>query len=156
MALTGEMIDAEEALRIGLVTHVVPQGELLDRAKETLRKVTKNGPLAVRMVLESIYRGLDTTLVEANGVESTLFRAPGLLGGHEGGNDRLPGEAEARIQRPVRGPCCRPRDGALHETRRNPLWIKDFRYPGRGSQESPERLNSLMLKGILPGLPPCT
>lgn len=80
MALTGEMIDAEEALRVGLVTHVFPQGELLDRAKETLRKVTRNGPLAVRMVLEAIYRGMDTTLVEANGVESTLF---GLLASSE-------------------------------------------------------------------------
>jgi len=80
MALTGEMIGAEAALGMGLVTHVFPQVELLDRAKETLRKVTKNGPLAVRMVLESIYRGLDTTLVEATGVESTLF---GLLASSE-------------------------------------------------------------------------
>jgi len=63
-----------------LVTHVFPQGELLDRAKETLRKVTKNGPLAVRMVLESIYRGMDATLLEANGVESNLF---GLLASSE-------------------------------------------------------------------------
>ena len=80
MALTGEMIDADAALGMGLVTHVVPQEELLARSKEILRKVTKNGPLAVRMVLESIYRGLDTTLVEATGVESTLF---GLLASTE-------------------------------------------------------------------------
>jgi enoyl-CoA hydratase len=80
MALTGEMIGADHALNIGLVTHVVPQEELMDRAKETLRKVTKNGPLAVRMVLESIYRGLDTTLIEANGVEANLF---GLLASTE-------------------------------------------------------------------------
>jgi enoyl-CoA hydratase len=80
MALTGEMIDADAALAMGLITHVVPQEELLARAKEILRKVTKNGPLAVRMVLESIYRGLDTTLVEATGVESTLF---GLLASTE-------------------------------------------------------------------------
>ncbi len=80
LALTGEMIGAEAALGMGLVTHVFPQEELLDRAKETLRKVTKNGPLAVRMVLESIYRGMDTTLVEATGVESTLF---GLLASSE-------------------------------------------------------------------------
>jgi len=80
MALTGEMIDADAALDMGLITHIVPQEELLARAKEILRKVTKNGPLAVRMVLESIYRGLDTTLVEATGVESTLF---GLLASTE-------------------------------------------------------------------------
>jgi enoyl-CoA hydratase len=80
MALTGEMVDAEAAKQIGLVTHVVPQDELMDRAKEILRKVTKNGPLAVKLVLESIYRGLDTTLLEATGVESSLF---GLLASTE-------------------------------------------------------------------------
>ena len=76
MTLTGDMVNAEAALGMGLVTQVVPREELLDRAKETLRKVTKNGPLAVKMVLESIYRGLDTSLIEATGVESSLF---GLL-----------------------------------------------------------------------------
>jgi enoyl-CoA hydratase len=76
MALTGEMVGANDALDMGLVTHVVPREELMDRAKETLRKVTKNGPLAVKMVLESIYRGLDTTLAEATAVESQMF---GLL-----------------------------------------------------------------------------
>jgi len=80
IALTGEMVGAEAALNMGLVTHVFPQEELLDRAKERLRKVTKNGPLAVRMLLESIYRGVDTTLLEATGVESTLF---GLLASSE-------------------------------------------------------------------------
>jgi enoyl-CoA hydratase/carnithine racemase len=80
MALTGEMVGAEEAKTMGLVTHVVPQEELMDRAKELLRKVTKNGPLAVKMVLESIYRGLDSTLLEATGVESSLF---GLLASTE-------------------------------------------------------------------------
>ena len=80
MALTGEMISAEAALDMGLVTHVVPRGELMDAAKGIIRKVTKNGPLAVRMVLESIYRGMDSTLLEAMGVESTLF---GLLASTE-------------------------------------------------------------------------
>ena len=80
MALTGEMISAQAALDMGLVTHVVPRTELMATAKELMRKVTKNGPLAVRMVLESIYRGMDTTLLEATGVESTLF---GLLASTE-------------------------------------------------------------------------
>jgi len=80
MTLTGDMVNAEEALGMGLVTHVVPREELLDRAKATLRKVTRNGPLAVKMVLESIYRGLDNSLIEAMGVESSLF---GLLASSE-------------------------------------------------------------------------
>ena len=80
MTLTGEMVNAEAALSMGLVTHVVPREELMDRAKDILRKVTKNGPLAVKMVLESIYRGLDNDLREAMGVESSLF---GLLASSE-------------------------------------------------------------------------
>jgi enoyl-CoA hydratase len=80
MALTGEMVGAEAAREMGLVTHVVPQEELMDRAKEVLRKITKNGPLAIKLVLESIYRGMDMTLVEAMGVESSFF---GLLASTE-------------------------------------------------------------------------
>lgn len=80
MALTGEMVDAQAALAMGLVTAVVPRAELLDRAKEVLRKVTRNGPLAVRMVLESIYRGMDLPLQEGTAVESSLF---GLLASTE-------------------------------------------------------------------------
>jgi enoyl-CoA hydratase len=80
MALTGDMVDAQAALEMGLVTHVVPRDQLMDKAKEHLRKVTKNGPLAVKMVLESIYRGMDTTLAEGTAFESKLF---GLLASSE-------------------------------------------------------------------------
>jgi len=76
LTLTGEMIGAERALEIGLVSAVVPRAELLDRAKELLRKVTKNGPLAVRMALESVYRAVDASTREALDHESSLF---GLL-----------------------------------------------------------------------------
>jgi enoyl-CoA hydratase len=80
MALTGEMVGAQEALEMGLVTHVVPREELMNRSKSILGKVTKNGPLAIRMILESVYRGMDMTLLEATGVESSLF---GLLASTE-------------------------------------------------------------------------
>ncbi len=76
LTLTGDMIDAHRAREIGLVSTVVPRESLLDEAKTLLRKVTKNGPLAVRMALESIYRGLDTATAEALDYESSLF---GLL-----------------------------------------------------------------------------
>jgi enoyl-CoA hydratase len=80
MALTGEMVDAQAALAMGLVTSVVPRTELLDRAKEQIRKVTRNGPLAIRMVLESIYRGLDVPIQDGTAAESSLF---GLLASTE-------------------------------------------------------------------------
>ena len=54
--------------------------ELLDEAKSRMRKITKNGPVAVRLALESIYRGLDTATAEALDFESSLF---GLLASTE-------------------------------------------------------------------------
>lgn len=73
LTLTGDMIGAEEARTLGLVGDVVPRDELLTEAKARLRKVTKNGPVAVRMALESVYRALDSSLPEALHFESTLF-----------------------------------------------------------------------------------
>jgi enoyl-CoA hydratase len=80
MTLTGDMMDAQRALQVGLVSAVVEPDTLLDEAKALLRKVTKNGPVAVRMALESIYRGLDTSTAEALDFESALF---GLLASTE-------------------------------------------------------------------------
>jgi enoyl-CoA hydratase len=80
LTLTGEMINARRALEVGLVSSVVPKEELMDRGKELLRKVTKNGPVAVRMALESIYRALDVSLSEAMATEASLF---GLLASTE-------------------------------------------------------------------------
>ena len=73
LTLTGDMLDAERAHQIGLVSSVFPRESLLDDAKTFLRKVTKNGPVALRMALESIYRGLDTATGEALAFESSLF-----------------------------------------------------------------------------------
>lgn len=80
MTLTGDMMDAKRALEVGLVSTVVEPDALMDEAKAMLRKVTKNGPVAVRMALESIYRGLDTSTAEALDFESALF---GLLASTE-------------------------------------------------------------------------
>ena len=76
LTLTGEMVDAQAALGMGLVSAVVPRADLMERARELLGKVTRNGPVAVRMALESIYRALDTSTQEALDFESSLF---GLL-----------------------------------------------------------------------------
>ena len=76
MILTGEMIDATRAAEIGLVSAVVPRADLLARAKELVRKVTRNGPVAVRLALESIYGALDADTLGALDREATLF---GLL-----------------------------------------------------------------------------
>lgn len=80
MTLTGDMIGAARAAEIGLVSGVVPRAELVDRGKELLRRITKNGPVAIRMALESVYRALDTSMAEALDFESSLF---GLLASTE-------------------------------------------------------------------------
>lgn len=54
LLLTGRHIDAAEAMRIGLVGHVVPDGEALARAMELAHQIAANGPLAVRAVLQTI------------------------------------------------------------------------------------------------------
>ena len=76
MILTGAMVDADRAERIGLVSAVYPQAELLDQAKAFMRGITKNGPVAVRMALESIYLAQNTAPAAAASFESAVF---GLL-----------------------------------------------------------------------------
>ncbi|HEX3235294.1 MAG TPA: enoyl-CoA hydratase-related protein [Gemmatimonadales bacterium] len=76
LLLTGEMIDAEEAFRIGLVNRVVPAERLLEEATRLLRTILENGPLAVRACLESVDAGLGMGLDDALLFEANYF---GLL-----------------------------------------------------------------------------
>ena len=76
LMLSGEMIDAQEAFRIGLVNRVVPQAELLNTAKSLLNKIAANGPIAVALALEAVDHGFNTTTEDALRLESNLF---GLL-----------------------------------------------------------------------------
>jgi enoyl-CoA hydratase len=73
MLLTGEMVDAQEALRIGLVNRVVPREKLLEEAESLLRKMLANGPVSLRFVLEAVGRGLGMPLGDAQAFEATLF-----------------------------------------------------------------------------------
>ncbi len=73
LLLTGEMIDAQEAHRIGLVNRVVPPEEVLAEAERLLRSMLANGPVAVRLCLEAVDQGLDMTLDEAQVLEANHF-----------------------------------------------------------------------------------
>jgi enoyl-CoA hydratase len=73
LCLTGEMITAEEALRIGLVNHIYEAGDLLPAAEAMARKIIANGPLAVKFTMEAIERGLEMPLEEGLFLEATLF-----------------------------------------------------------------------------------
>lgn len=71
--LTGEMIDAGEALRIGLVNEVLPADQLLPRAEALAASILANGPLAIRYCLQAVNRGMEMPLAEAMAHEAALF-----------------------------------------------------------------------------------
>jgi enoyl-CoA hydratase len=73
LLLTGEMIDAAEAYRIGLVNAVVPAGELLDRAKAMLTTMLANAPLALALCIEAVNAGYDLPFDEAQQFEANAF-----------------------------------------------------------------------------------
>src|ERR1700757_4388911 len=73
LCLTGEMITAEEAVRIGLVNHVYESAELLPAAEAMAKKIIANGPLAVKFTMEAIERGIEMPLEEGLFLEATLF-----------------------------------------------------------------------------------
>jgi enoyl-CoA hydratase len=80
LLVTGEMIDAAEAHRIGLVNRVVPADRLLSEAEALLKTILANGPLAVRACLEAVDAGLDVGMDEALLFEASYF---GLLSATE-------------------------------------------------------------------------
>jgi enoyl-CoA hydratase len=71
--LTGEMVGAQDALRIGLVNRVVARENLLAEAEALLRQMLANGPVSLRFTLEAVNAGLEMPLDEAQYLEATLF-----------------------------------------------------------------------------------
>lgn len=73
LLFTGEMIDAGEAWRIGLVNRVVPAAELMNAARELAKKIAGKGLLALGLAKEAVDRGLEMDLERANACEADLF-----------------------------------------------------------------------------------
>jgi len=76
LLLTGDMIDAAEAHRIGLVDQVVAPDALMDTARSVMLTMVANAPLALAGCIEAVNRGQDTDLVQGCTIESDFF---GLL-----------------------------------------------------------------------------
>src|SRR2546427_2230780 len=73
LCLTGEMITADEAQRIGLVNHVYEPAELIPAAEAMAKKIIANAPLGVKYTMEAIERGVEMPQEEGLFLEATLF-----------------------------------------------------------------------------------
>ena len=73
LILTGEQVDAQEALRIGLVNKVVPQPELMKSAESIARKIISKSQVAVRLALMAVNATKETSLTSGQSFEAELF-----------------------------------------------------------------------------------
>lgn len=73
LILSGGMISAQEAYRIGLVNEVVPSAELISRAEAILNQIGANAPQSIKFALEAVNKGLETSLAEGLLIEASLF-----------------------------------------------------------------------------------
>jgi enoyl-CoA hydratase/carnithine racemase len=73
LILSGEMISAQEAYRIGLVNEIVPAAILITHAEAILKKIASNAPIAVRFALEAANKGMETSQSEGLLLEASYF-----------------------------------------------------------------------------------
>ena len=73
MLYTGNRIGADEALRLGLVDHVVPIDQLMSKCEEIATEICKSAPLAVQRIKQAALRGLDLPLAEGLKLERELY-----------------------------------------------------------------------------------
>ena len=73
LILSGEMISAQEAYRIGLVNEIVSTANLIPRAEAILKQISSNAPIAVKFALEATNKGLDAGQSEGFALEASYF-----------------------------------------------------------------------------------
>jgi enoyl-CoA hydratase/carnithine racemase len=73
LILSGEIIDAQEAYRIGLVNEVIPGANLISRVEALLNQIISNAPVGVKYSIEAVNKGLDTSLADGLLLEASLF-----------------------------------------------------------------------------------
>jgi enoyl-CoA hydratase/carnithine racemase len=73
LILSGDMISAQEAYRIGLVNEIVPAADLIARAEAILTKIASNAPIAIKFALEAANKGMDTSQGEGLLLEASYF-----------------------------------------------------------------------------------
>lgn len=73
LILTGQIINAEESFRIGLVNQLIADGQLLLKVMEIAQKMAENGPFALKYTKEAVHKGMDLTMRQALGLEADLY-----------------------------------------------------------------------------------
>jgi enoyl-CoA hydratase/carnithine racemase len=73
LILSGDIIDAAEAYRIGLVDELVTDAQVIERAEIVLKKIIANAPLSVKYALEAVNKGLEASVAEGLIIEASLF-----------------------------------------------------------------------------------
>ena len=73
LLLTGESLDADQALELGLVNRTVPRERLEQEGRDLLQRILANGPTATRLTWQAIHRGLDLGLEESTRLGADLF-----------------------------------------------------------------------------------
>jgi enoyl-CoA hydratase/carnithine racemase len=96
LILSGEMISAQEAYRIGLVNEIVPAAELITRAEAVLKKIASNAPVAVKFALDATNKGMETSQGEGLLLEASYF---GLCAATEDKKEGTSAFLEKRVPR---------------------------------------------------------
>jgi enoyl-CoA hydratase/carnithine racemase len=96
LILSGGMISAQEAYRIGLVNEVVPVSDLIPRAEAILKEIAANAPLAVGYALDAVNKGMEASQSEGLALEASYF---GLCSGTE---DKKEGTSAFLQKRPAK------------------------------------------------------
>jgi len=73
LIITGKMVNAQEALQMGIVNHVFPQASLMEETKKVALQIAGNGPVGVRLAKMVVNSGFDIDLAEACSMESFAF-----------------------------------------------------------------------------------
>jgi enoyl-CoA hydratase/carnithine racemase len=73
LILSGEMITAQEAYRIGLVNEIVPAADLINRAEAILKQIASNASLAIKFALVAANKGMETSHSEGLLLEASYF-----------------------------------------------------------------------------------
>ena len=104
LILSGEMISAQEAYRIGLVNEVVPAADLIARAEAILKQITSNAPIAIKLALEAANKGLETSQSEGFALEASYFGICAATEDKKEGTSAFPRKTHSTISRAMTVP----------------------------------------------------